>query len=283
MVAGDRGAVPAAPRARAHRRRPGRPRGPRPRPARARRGRRRRRHARDEHARGDRLAPPPRRRRRAAGRRDRRDAPGVRAVGRRAAQRGERGPGRRRRRRRAASAPSSCSTTRSTAHATSTKTDTMRVSAFRDGAGGPLGWVDGDGRVVLNHRPVRGDALRGGFATSTSRPRASTSSSPTSARTARSSMRRWPWVRAGSSARGAARATRRRARSRRSSGPPGRACHRPGDPGRRRSGPAGRVLSARGWVAADDLPPWKARILLRLALADGSTDLAEIQPLFDAG
>ena len=45
-----------------------------------------------------------------------------------------------------------------------TKSDTMRVSAFRDGAGGPLGWVDGDGRVVLNHRPVRGAGLRGRFA-----------------------------------------------------------------------------------------------------------------------
>ncbi len=34
-----------------------------------------------------------------------------------------------------------------------TKSDTMRVSAFRDGASGPLGWVDGDGAVVLNHAP----------------------------------------------------------------------------------------------------------------------------------
>ena len=32
-----------------------------------------------------------------------------------------------------------------------TKSDTMRVSAFRDGASGPLGWVDGDGRVTINH------------------------------------------------------------------------------------------------------------------------------------
>ncbi len=36
-----------------------------------------------------------------------------------------------------------------------TKSDTMRVSAFRDGASGPLGWVDGDGRVVISHVPRR--------------------------------------------------------------------------------------------------------------------------------
>ena len=45
-----------------------------------------------------------------------------------------------------------------------TKSDTMRVSAFRDGASGPLGWVDGDGRVVINHVPSRGASLRGRFA-----------------------------------------------------------------------------------------------------------------------
>ena len=45
-----------------------------------------------------------------------------------------------------------------------TKSDTLRVSAFRDGASGPLGWVDGDGRVVLNHEPRRGASLKGRFA-----------------------------------------------------------------------------------------------------------------------
>ena len=33
-------------------------------------------------------------------------------------------------------------------------------------------------------------------------------------------------------------------------------------------------LTRRGWVAGDDLPPWKARILLRLALATGLGDAA---------
>ena len=43
------------------------------------------------------------------------------------------------------------------------------------------------------------------------------------------------------------------------------------------------ALVARGWVAAGDLQPWKARILLRLAIAAGTTDPAAIQALFDAG
>jgi len=51
---------------------------------------------------------------------------------------------------------------------------------------------------------------------------------------------------------------------------------------------AGRVpaipsLVDRGWIAADDLQPWKARILLRLALAAGTTGQAELQARFDAG
>jgi L-asparaginase len=51
---------------------------------------------------------------------------------------------------------------------------------------------------------------------------------------------------------------------------------------------AGRVpavgsLVARGWVAADDLPPWKARILLRLALATDITSRDGLQALFDEG
>ena len=40
-------------------------------------------------------------------------------------------------------------------------------------------------------------------------------------------------------------------------------------------------LAARGWIAAGDLQPWKARILLRLALASGVTDPDALQALFD--
>jgi L-asparaginase len=48
---------------------------------------------------------------------------------------------------------------------------------------------------------------------------------------------------------------------------------------------SGRVVAApalkrRGFVAAGDLQPWKARVLLQLALTV-STDMAEIQELFD--
>lgn len=48
---------------------------------------------------------------------------------------------------------------------------------------------------------------------------------------------------------------------------------------------SGRVVRApslvkRGWVAADNLVPWKARLLLALALSQTS-DPAEIQRLFD--
>jgi L-asparaginase/Glu-tRNA(Gln) amidotransferase subunit D len=42
------------------------------------------------------------------------------------------------------------------------------------------------------------------------------------------------------------------------------------------------ALVARGWVAADDLQPWKARVVLRLALAAGVTDRDGLQALFDA-
>jgi L-asparaginase/Glu-tRNA(Gln) amidotransferase subunit D len=39
-------------------------------------------------------------------------------------------------------------------------------------------------------------------------------------------------------------------------------------------------LAARGWLAAVDLQPWKARILLRLGLATTS-DSDVLQALFD--
>ena len=92
----------------------------------------------------------------AAGGRDRRDAPGVGAVGRRPAQ-----P---RQRRAGCGDPSAARGLGAlvllddTIHGARdvTKSDTMRVSAFRDGASGPLGWVDGDGRVVARPRPAAG-------------------------------------------------------------------------------------------------------------------------------
>jgi len=162
-----------------------------------------------------------------------------------------------------------------------TKSDTMRVSAFRDGAAGPLGWVDGDGRVVLDRRPVRGAALRGAFA--------------------HVSLRRLPrvdivvtYLGADGTLIDAAVAAGARAIVSAGTGAgyptPGEveALERAASAGvticqATRVG-GGRVppvpaLAACGWVAADDLAPWKARILIRLALAADTRDLDELERL----
>jgi L-asparaginase len=165
-----------------------------------------------------------------------------------------------------------------------TKHDTMRVHAFADGAGGPLGWIDGDGRVVLDHRPARATTLRGAFAGADLRaqPRVDivltylgadgTLVDAAVAAGARGIV---------SAGTGAGYPT------------PGEveALERAHDAGvivvqATRVG-AGRVppipsLVTRGWVAADDLQPWKARILLRLALAAGTHERAALQALFEA-
>lgn len=166
-----------------------------------------------------------------------------------------------------------------------TKSDTMRVSAFHDGAAGPLGWVDGDGRVVLAHLPGRAWSLEGRFAAA--------------------DLRALPRVDVVVSYQGADgvlvdAAVTAGARGIVSAGT-GAGYPTPGEVEALERATAagvivcqasrvgaGRVpvvpsLAARGWVAADDLPPWKARILLRLALAAGSTDASAIQRLFDDG
>lgn len=164
-----------------------------------------------------------------------------------------------------------------------TKTDTMRVSAFRGGAGGPLGWVDGDGRVILNHVPRRGASLRGRFASVDLR-----------------ALQRVDVVISYQGADGVMvdAAVAAGARGIVSAGTgagypaPGEveALERASEAGvtviQATRVPGGRVpspgsLVARGWVAASDLPPWKARILLRLALAAGITARDELAALFD--
>ena len=165
-----------------------------------------------------------------------------------------------------------------------TKTDTMRVSAFRDGAGGPLGWVDGDGRVVLSGTGrSAGPALRGGSPRRTcATSPGSTSSSPTTARTARSST---PAAagRARDRQRGQRRGLPDAGRGRGARAGRGDGCRRlPGDPGRGRAGPARGIAHDTRLARRGRPPPWKARILLRLALAAGLEDAASIQPLFDA-
>jgi L-asparaginase len=164
-----------------------------------------------------------------------------------------------------------------------TKSDTLRVSAFRDGASGPLGWVDGDGSIVLGHLPARGWSLEGSFTAVDLRalPRVDIVVSYQGADgvlvDAAVAAGARGIVSAGTGAGyptpGEVEALERAA----ASGVVVCQTSRVG---------AGRVprvpsLVARGWVAADDLQPWKARILLRLALASGRADADAIQPLFD--
>ncbi len=166
-----------------------------------------------------------------------------------------------------------------------TKANTLRVSAFADGAGGPLGWVDGDGRVVLAHLPVRGAALRGRFAGAdlAALPRVDVVVSHQGADGALVDAAVAAGARgivsagtgAGYPAPGEVRALERAA----AAGVVVCQSSRVG------SGRVPRVpsLVARGWVAGDDLRPWQARILLRVALAAGVTDADALQALFDEG
>lgn len=164
-----------------------------------------------------------------------------------------------------------------------TKSNTLRASAFTDGAAGPLGWTDGDGCVVIAHHPARGQALRGAYAAI--------------------DLRALPRVDVIVSYQGADgalvdAAAKAGARGIVSAGT-GAGYPTPGevDALERASAAgvivcqasrvgAGRVprtpsLATRGWIAADDLQPWKARILLRLALA-ASTDTEDLQARFDS-
>ena len=166
-----------------------------------------------------------------------------------------------------------------------TKANTLRTSAFADGAAGPLGWVDSDGRVVLAHRPARGLALRGAFAGA--------------------DLRALPRVDVVVSHQGADGALIDAALAAGSRGivsaGTGAGYPTPGEvEALERASIAGVIvcqasrvgsgrvphvpsLALRGWLAAGDLQPWKARILVRLALAAGPADADAVQRLFDEG
>ena len=166
-----------------------------------------------------------------------------------------------------------------------TKSDTMRVSAFRDGASGPLGWVDGDGAVVLNHAPMRGSSLRGRFAGVDLRtlPRVDVVASYQGA----DGVAIDALVEAGtraivSAGTGAGYPTPAEVEALERASAGGVVVVQSTRVGAGRV-PAVGSLVARGWVAAGDLPPWKARILVRLALAAGITTREELQALFDEG
>jgi L-asparaginase len=166
---------------------------------------------------------------------------------------------------------------------TATKSDTMRVSAFRDGAAGPLGWLDGDGRLVLAARPARGEHLRGAFAGVDLRalPRVDIVVSYQGADGALIDAAVAAGARgivsagtgAGYPTPGEEAALERAARG-------GVLVVQATRVGGGRVPPVPK-LRERGWIAAGDLNPWKARILLRLALGRGDRDPAALQGLFD--
>jgi L-asparaginase len=164
-----------------------------------------------------------------------------------------------------------------------TKSDTMRVAAFRDGAGGPLGWVDGDGRIVLAVRPARGTALRGAFAGVDlgTLPRVDIVVSYQGADGALVDAA----VAAGargivSAGTGAGYPTPREQAALEAASTAGVVVVQATRVGGGRVPPV-QKLRERGWLAAGDLGPWKARILLRLALARGDADPVALQALFD--
>ena len=164
-----------------------------------------------------------------------------------------------------------------------TKTNTLRVDAFSSPMTGPVGRVDGDGRVVITSRPARATTLRGAYAAVDLR-----------------ALSRVDVIASYQGADGALidAAVAAGARGIISAGTGDgyptpwqvEALARASAAGvvivqSTRVG-SGRVpplpaLILRGWIPADDLIPWKARILLRLALAAGE-DIPTIRDRFGA-
>jgi L-asparaginase len=163
-----------------------------------------------------------------------------------------------------------------------TKTATYRVDTFQDRDLGPLGYADNDGRVLIYHRPARAHTTQTEFdlAGIDGLPRVDVVVSYLGA----DGVMIDAAVAAGargivSAGTGAGRPT------------PGEeaALERASAAGTivvqgTRVG-SGRTVSSpglrrKGWSAADNLQPWKARVLLALALTRTS-DVAEIQRMFD--
>ena len=164
-----------------------------------------------------------------------------------------------------------------------TKSNTLRTNAFSDGAAGPLGWTDSDGRVVLAHRPGRGSALHGRFAAADLRslPRVDIVVSYQGADGALVDAA----VAAGaqgivSSGTGAGAPTPGEVEALERAAARGVTVCQASRVGTGRV-PRVPALVARGWLAADDLQPWKARILLRLGMAS-TRDPDALQALFDS-
>ncbi len=164
-----------------------------------------------------------------------------------------------------------------------TKANTRRVDAFASPMAGPLGRVDGDGRVVISSRPARAASLRGAYAgvSLLEQPRVDVIVSHQGADGALIDAA----VAAGargivSAATGDGYPTPPQAEALERASARGVAVVQSTRVGSGRVPPLPALL-ARGWIAADDLVPWKARILLRLALAAGE-DLETIRARFAA-
>jgi L-asparaginase len=163
-----------------------------------------------------------------------------------------------------------------------TKTSTSSTSAFTDPGAGPLGRIDGDARTVITHRPARVHPLPGvNPASLRALPRVDVVVSYLGADGALIDAA----VAAGtrgivSAGMGAGHPTPTELAALERAAATGVTICQSSRVG------SGRVvrtpgLARRGWVTSDDLQPWKARILLRLALAR-TTDADEIQALFDS-
>jgi len=164
-----------------------------------------------------------------------------------------------------------------------TKNATYRVQAFQSRDLGPLGFADADGKVVYYHNPVRRHTFDTEFEIRglTSLPRVDIVLSYVGADGAMIEAAAAAGARAiVSAATGAGRPTPAQDAAfdlvYKQKGVLMCLCSRIS---------AGRVvrspsLSKRGFVAADNLPPWKARILLSLALTRTS-DAEDIQRMFD--
>jgi L-asparaginase len=163
-----------------------------------------------------------------------------------------------------------------------TKTTTYRVQALAARDAGPLGYADADGRVVYQHRPQRRHTTDTEFdvATADALPRVDIVVSYVGADGALIDAA----VAAGakgivSAGTGAGRPTPLEDAAL------DRACGRGVVVCQSSRVGAGRVtrssaLAKRGFVAADDLQPWKARVLLSLALSR-TTEADRIQRMFD--
>ncbi len=163
------------------------------------------------------------------------------------------------------------------------KTNTLRVDAFASPMTGPLGRVDGDGRVVISSRPARGAALRGAYAGVDlhALPRVDVVASHQGADGALVDAA----VAAGargivSAATGDGYPTPQQVEALERASAAGVAIVQSTRVGSGRVPPLPALLG-RGWIPADDLGPWKARILLRLALAAGE-DLDTVRARFAA-